>query len=84
MRFGPFVFQISSEPALDSQILDNTLKEAELADALGYDVVWLSEHYFSGDTVYADPVVFGAAIAARTKADQDRLCYSPDGIPIIQ
>ncbi len=67
MRFGPFVFQISAEPALDSQILDNTLKEAELADALGYDVVWLSEHYFSGDTVYADPVVFGAAIAVRTK-----------------
>lgn len=67
MRFGPFVFQTSPHPDLDSQIIDNTLREAELADELGYDAVWLTEHYFGGDTVYADPVVFGAAVAARTK-----------------
>jgi len=67
MRFGPFVLQVSPDPKLDSQIIDNTLKEAELADALGYDVIWLTEHYFGGDTVYADPVVFGAAVAARTQ-----------------
>ena len=66
MRFGPFVLQISPDPSLDSQIIDSTLKEAELADALGYDVIWLTEHYFGGDTVYADPVVFGAAVAAVT------------------
>ncbi|MEE8158833.1 MAG: LLM class flavin-dependent oxidoreductase [Dehalococcoidia bacterium] len=67
MRFGPFVLQISPDPSLDSQIIDSTLKEAELADALGYDVIWLTEHYFGGDTVYADPVVFGAAVAVRTQ-----------------
>ena len=67
MRFGPFVLQISPDPSLDSQIIDSTLKEAELADALGYDVIWLTEHYFGGDTVYADPVVFGAAVAAVTR-----------------
>ena len=66
MRFGTFVLQTSLEPSLDSQIIDNTLREAELADALGFDAVWLTEHYFGGDTVYADPVVFGAAVAART------------------
>ena len=67
MRFGPFVLQISPDPSLDSRIIDSTLKEAELADSLGYDVIWLTEHYFGGDTVYADPVVFGAAVAARTQ-----------------
>ena len=67
MRFGPFVLQISPDPDLDSRIIDSTLKEAELADALGYDSIWLTEHYFGGDTVYADPVVFGAAVAARTR-----------------
>ncbi len=66
MRFGPFVLQVSPDPSLDSRIIDSSLKEAELADALGYDVIWLTEHYFGGDTVYADPVVFGAAVAART------------------
>ena len=66
MRFGTFVLQTSLDPSLDSQIIDNTLKEAELAEALGFDAVWLTEHYFGGGTVYADPVVFGAAVAART------------------
>ncbi len=67
MRFGPFVLQVSPSPDLDSQFIDSTLHEAELFDALGYDVIWLTEHYFGGDTVYADPVVFGAAVAARTQ-----------------
>ena len=66
MRFGTFVLQTSPDPNLDSQIIDNTLREAELAEALGFDAVWLTEHYFGGDSVYADPVVFGAAVAART------------------
>ena len=67
MRFGTFVLQVSPDPGMDSRIIDSTLEEAELADALGFDVIWLTEHYFGGDTVYADPVVFGAAVAARTK-----------------
>jgi len=66
MRFGTFVLQVSPDPSKDSQVIDQTLREAELADALGYDAVWLTEHYFAGDTAYADPVVFGAAVAART------------------
>lgn len=67
MRFGTFVLQTSLDPKLDSQIIDNTLKEAELAEALGFDAIWLTEHYFGGGTVYADPLVFGAAVAVRTK-----------------
>lgn len=66
MRFGTFVLQISPDPDKDSEVIDNTLKETELADRLGFDAVWLTEHYFGGDTVYADPLVFGAAVAART------------------
>jgi alkanesulfonate monooxygenase SsuD/methylene tetrahydromethanopterin reductase-like flavin-dependent oxidoreductase (luciferase family) len=67
MRFGTFVLQVSPDPSKDSQVIDQTLREAELADALGFDAVWLTEHYFAGDTVYADPVVFGAAVAACTR-----------------
>ena len=67
MRFGTFVLQVSPDPAKDGQIIDSALEEAELADALGLDAVWLTEHHFGGDTVYADPVVFGAAVAARTQ-----------------
>ena len=68
MQFGPFVLQNSDDdPRLDGQIIDRTLREAELADELGYDVLWLGEHHFDGTQVFADPIVFGTAVALRTK-----------------
>ncbi|MEE8466737.1 MAG: LLM class flavin-dependent oxidoreductase, partial [Dehalococcoidia bacterium] len=39
----------------------------EIAEEVGFDAVWLTEHHFDGAVAYADPVVFGAAVAARTK-----------------
>ncbi len=66
MKFGTFILQVSPSPDLDALIIDNTLNEAMLAETLGFDAIWLTEHYFAGDTVYADPVVFGAAVAAVT------------------
>ena len=67
MRFGSFVFPISHIPENDSVVIDNTLQEVELADELGFDAVWLTEHHFDGASAYVDPVVFAAAIAVRTK-----------------
>jgi alkanesulfonate monooxygenase SsuD/methylene tetrahydromethanopterin reductase-like flavin-dependent oxidoreductase (luciferase family) len=67
MRFGTFVFAISSDPQGDHQVIDNTLREVELAEAMGLDAVWLTEHHFDGAVAYADPVVFGAAVAMRTR-----------------
>ena len=67
MRFGTFVFSISGDPQEDGRVIDNTLREVELAEEIGMDAVWLTEHHFDGAVAYADPVVFGAAVAARTK-----------------
>ena len=67
MRFGSFVFSISSDPDQDHQVIENTLREIELAEEIGLDAVWLTEHHFDGAVAYADPVVFGAAVASRTK-----------------
>jgi alkanesulfonate monooxygenase SsuD/methylene tetrahydromethanopterin reductase-like flavin-dependent oxidoreductase (luciferase family) len=67
MKFGTFILQVSPSPDLDSLIIDNTLRQAQLAEKLGFDAIWLTEHYFAGDTVYADPLVFGAAVATLTK-----------------
>lgn len=66
MRFGTFVFSISNDPIQDLEVIENTLREVELAEALGLDAVWLTEHHFDGAVAYADPVVFGAAVAMRT------------------
>ena len=67
MRFGTFVFSISSERETDHQVINETLREIDLAEEVGMDAVWLTEHHFDGAVAYADPVVFGSAVAMRTK-----------------
>lgn len=67
MRFGAFIFPVSHHPHNDGAVIDSTLQEVELAERIGLDAVWLTEHHFDGAVAYADPVVFGAAVAARTK-----------------
>ena len=66
MRFGSFIFPVSHDPDRDSSIIDSTLDEIELQDSLGFEAAWLTEHHFDGACAYVDPVVFGAAVAART------------------
>lgn len=67
MRFGSFVFPVSHNPGGDGGVIDGTLREIELADAVGLHAVWLTEHHFDGAVAYADPLVMGAAVAARTR-----------------
>ena len=66
MRFGTFVFSISNDRETDGQVIQETLQEVELAEETGMDAVWLTEHHFDGETAYVDPLVFGAAVAAKT------------------
>ena len=67
MRFGSWVFPISQNSKNDGSVIDDTLTEIDRWEALGFDAIWLSEHHFEGATAYADPVVFAAAVAQRTK-----------------
>jgi alkanesulfonate monooxygenase SsuD/methylene tetrahydromethanopterin reductase-like flavin-dependent oxidoreductase (luciferase family) len=67
VRFGSFVFSISGDARGDHQVIENTLREVELAEAIGLDAVWLTEHHFDGAVAYADPLVFGAAVAMKTQ-----------------
>ena len=67
MRFGSIMFPVSHNPERDGFVIDNALSEIELMEELGFDAVWLTEHHFDGASAYVDPVVFGAAVAARTK-----------------
>ena len=67
MRFGSFVFSISGDPEGDHQVIENSLREVDLAEETGLDAVWLTEHHFDGAVAYADPLVFAAAVASRTQ-----------------
>ena len=67
MRFGHFFYPMRFDDSDDHRAIQDCLDEALLAEELGYDAIWLAEHYFTGECVYGDPLVFAGAIAAQTK-----------------
>lgn len=66
MHFGHFFYPMRFDDSDDRQAIQDCLDEALLAEELGYDAIWLAEHYFTGECVYGDPLVFAGAIAAQT------------------
>jgi alkanesulfonate monooxygenase SsuD/methylene tetrahydromethanopterin reductase-like flavin-dependent oxidoreductase (luciferase family) len=74
VKFGDFLFPDSRDPEQDGTVIDETLREAWLADELGIDVIWLAEHHFDGICAYADPISFAAALATTTR--QARLGFA--------
>ncbi|HEY5301277.1 MAG TPA: LLM class flavin-dependent oxidoreductase [Acetobacteraceae bacterium] len=67
MKVGNFLFPESRDPARDGAVIDETLAEARLSEALGFDAIWLAEHHFDGLCAYVDPVSFAAALAVATE-----------------
>jgi alkanesulfonate monooxygenase SsuD/methylene tetrahydromethanopterin reductase-like flavin-dependent oxidoreductase (luciferase family) len=67
MKFSNFLFPAAMDPGDDHRVIHETLKEAQLCDELGMDMLWLAEHHFDGICAYVDPVSFAAAIAASTR-----------------
>lgn len=67
MRFGIFLapfHRVGENPTL---ALKRDMKLIELLDELGYDEAWFGEHHSFGREIIADPVVFMAAAAERTR-----------------
>ncbi len=64
MKFGDFLFPDCRDPARDGAVIEETLREAALADELGADVIWLAGRHFDGISVYADPIALAGALAA--------------------
>lgn len=49
------------------ELYAQTMREAELADALGYETFYVAEHHFHEYGVVPDPAVLLAAVAQRTR-----------------
>ena len=67
MQFGWLTLQMSPSPDEDAQRIDNLIDQACAAERLGFSDVWLTEHYFTGESVYNDALLFAAAVAMRTE-----------------
>ncbi len=66
MRVGVFLFHESRNPSADAQVIDEAIREAQLAEDQGMDAVFLVEHHFDGNCAYVDPTTFAAALAMAT------------------
>jgi alkanesulfonate monooxygenase SsuD/methylene tetrahydromethanopterin reductase-like flavin-dependent oxidoreductase (luciferase family) len=67
MKFGWMTLAHSPSPEHDASAIFEQLEQATLAEALGFHGVWLTEHNFTGESVYVDPIPFAAALAMRTQ-----------------
>src|SRR5215831_16722645 len=59
--------QLPSKPRPLQELYRDHLEEAVLAEELGFENVWASEHHFSPDAWNPSPITFLAAVAARTE-----------------
>lgn len=66
MQFGWLTLSLSASPDDDYAGIQQQLAQACYAEEVGFDDVWLTEHNFTGESVYNDPIPFASALAVRT------------------
>ena len=66
MRFGWLTLGLSESPEGDFTAIHEVVEQACYAEATGFDGIWLTEHNFTGESVYCDPIPLASAVAART------------------
>ena len=67
MRFGWLTLSLSPSPDEDMARIEQQIAQICAAERLGFDDVWLTEHYFTGESVYNDALLFAAALTQRTQ-----------------
>jgi alkanesulfonate monooxygenase SsuD/methylene tetrahydromethanopterin reductase-like flavin-dependent oxidoreductase (luciferase family) len=66
MRFGWLTLGHSPSPEEDGAAIDDQVIQACFAETTGFEGIWLTEHNFTGESVYCDPIPFASVVAART------------------
>ena len=66
MRFGWLTLGQAPSDDGDYAAIQEQLAQACFAEAAGFDGIWLTEHNFTGESVYCDPIPFASVVAART------------------
>src|SRR4029077_19743623 len=50
----------------DAARIGQQIEQVCYAEQLGFSDVWLTEHYFTGESVYNDSLLFASALAMKT------------------
>ena len=66
MRFGWLTLGHSPSADADHDAIHEQVAQACFAETAGFDGIWLTEHNFTGESVYCDPIPFASVVAART------------------
>src|ERR1700688_255586 len=66
MKFGWLTLALSPSPDEDAVRIDEQIEQVCAAESLGFYDVWLTEHYFTGESVYNDALLFASALTMRT------------------
>src|SRR5215470_3639903 len=66
MQFGWLTLALSPSPEEDAARIEQQIEQVCYAESLGFSDVWLTEHYFTGESVYCDALMFATALASRT------------------
>ena len=66
MQFGWLTLSMSPSGDQDAIRIEQQIELVCEAEALGFHDVWLTEHYFTGESVYNDALTFAAALAVKT------------------
>ena len=67
MKFGWLTLALSPSPDEDEVRIDQQIAQVQEAEQLGFEDVWLTEHYFTGESVYNDALTFASALAMKTE-----------------
>ena len=67
MRFGTHHLPLSPSAGDDLRVIGEQLDQIELADRLGFEHCWLTEHLLSGESGFGDPIPLAGAVSQRTK-----------------
>lgn len=67
MQFGVFLLLQSPQLRPSDEVYRNAVEQAEHADRLGFDAVWLAEHHFSNYGYSPYPLLLAVHLAGRTR-----------------
>lgn len=66
MLFDTLHLPYSPSPDDDHRVMTEQIEQIVEAERLGFTTAWLTEHNFTGECAFGDPLIFGAALSQRT------------------